>query len=57
MIFHYIKKLKQEGKPFSGEHECYQCGIKLVFNDRDYSFSSSSLRKCVVEAETEKILR
>ena len=49
--------VEYEGKPFSGEHECYQRGIELVFNGRDHSFSSSSLRKRVVEAETEKLLR
>jgi len=49
--------VEYEGKPFSGEHECYQRGIELVFNGRDHSFSSSSLRRRVAEAETEKLLR
>jgi len=49
--------VEYEGKPFSGEHECYQRGIELVFNGRDHSFSSSSLRKRVVEAETVKALK
>ena len=31
-------------------------GIEIVFNGRDHSFSSSSLRKRVVAAETEKVL-
>jgi glycerol-3-phosphate cytidylyltransferase len=48
--------VEYEGKPFSGEQECYQRGIELVFNGRDHSFSSSSLRKRVVEAETFKLL-
>ena len=49
--------VEYEGKPFSGEAECYQRGIQLVFNGRDHSFSSSSLRKRVAHAETEKLLK
>jgi len=44
-------------KPFSGDAECYARGIKIVFNGRDHSFSSSSLRKRVAAAEAEKALR
>jgi len=44
-------------KPFTGQEECYNRGIELVFNGRDHSFSSSSLRKRVVEAESLKALR
>lgn len=43
-------------KQFSGRDECYDRGIELVFNKRDHSFSSSSLRKRVVAAESHKIL-
>jgi len=43
-------------KDFSGRDECYDRGIEIVYNDRDHSFSSSSLRKRVVAAETEKVL-
>jgi glycerol-3-phosphate cytidylyltransferase len=43
-------------KNFTGRDECYDRGIELVFNSRDHSFSSSSLRKRVVAAETEKVL-
>ena len=43
-------------KDFTGRDECYDRGIELVFNGRDHSFSSSSLRKRVVAAETEKVL-
>jgi glycerol-3-phosphate cytidylyltransferase len=43
-------------KQFSGDEECYQRKIELVFNKRDHSFSSSSLRRRVVAAETEKAL-
>ena len=42
---------------FSGMEECGMRGIELVFNGRDHSFSSSSLRKRVVEAETFKALK
>ena len=42
---------------FSGMEECGMRGIELVFNGRDHSFSSSSLRKRVAHAETEKLLK
>lgn len=42
---------------FTGREECLHRGIELVFNGRDHSFSSSSLRKRVAHAETEKLLR
>ena len=38
-------------KPFTGERECADRGIELVFNERDHSFSSSSLRKRVADAQ------
>ena len=44
-------------KEFTGAHECYARGIELIFNKRDHSFSSSSLRKRVVQAELEKDLK
>lgn len=43
-------------KDFTGRDECYDRGIEIVFNDRDHSFSSSSLRRRVVAAESHKIL-
>ena len=46
-----------EDKDFSGRGECYDRGIELIFNSRDHSFSSSSLRKRVVAAETFKVLK
>jgi glycerol-3-phosphate cytidylyltransferase len=49
--------VEYEGKPFTGEQEGYTRGIELVFNGRDHSFSSSSLRKRVVEAETFKAIK
>lgn len=44
-------------KHFSGLDECCQRNIELIFNSRDHSFSSSSLRKRVAEAETIKALK
>ena len=49
-----ILGVEYEDKDFSGKEECYHRGIELIFNGRDHSFSSSSLRKRVVEAETRK---
>ena len=43
-------------KSFTGDAECYSRGIQIVFNGRDHSFSSSSLRKRVAQAETVKAL-
>lgn len=42
---------------FTGRAECNHRNIELVFNQRDHSFSSSSLRKRVAQAEIEKGLR
>jgi len=44
-------------KSFTGDSECYTRGIVLVFNKRDHSFSSSSLRKRVAAAEADRALR
>ena len=52
-----ILGVEYEGKDFSGQNECYDRGIEIVFNRRDHSFSSSSLRKRVVAAETFKRLK
>ena len=41
-------------KDFTGKEICHDRGIELVFNSRDHSFSSSSLRKRVSEAENRK---
>ena len=51
-----ILGVEYEHKDFTGKSECYQRDIELVFNSRDHSFSSSSLRKRVVAAEVEKEL-
>lgn len=49
--------VEYQEKEFTGREECYMRNIELIFNGRDHSFSSSSLRKRVVEAETFKALR
>jgi glycerol-3-phosphate cytidylyltransferase len=51
-----ILGVEYEDKEFTGKGECYRRGIECIFNSRDHSFSSSSLRKRVVEAETFKVL-
>lgn len=46
--------VEYQGTDFSGKAECNKRGIEIVFNGRDHSFSSSSLRKRVVTSEREK---
>jgi len=41
-------------KEFTGRAICERRGIELIFNSRDHSFSSSSLRKRVFEAHQSK---
>jgi glycerol-3-phosphate cytidylyltransferase len=41
-------------KEFTGKYECELRGIEIVFNGRDHSFSSSSLRKRVYDSESNK---
>ena len=52
-----ILGVEYQDRDFSGQYECQMRGIEIVFNGRDHSFSSSSLRKRVAQAETEKALR
>lgn len=52
-----ILGVEYETQDFTGRDECYDRGIEVVFNGRDHSFSSSSLRRRVVEAETMKALK
>ena len=49
--------VEYEETNFTGRMECELRDIELVFNGRDHSFSSSSLRKRVAHAETEKLLK
>jgi len=41
-------------KPFTGREEGQRRGIRPVFNGRDHSFSSSSLRRRVVDQHNQK---
>jgi glycerol-3-phosphate cytidylyltransferase len=41
-------------KEFTGKQICVNRGIEIVYNGRDHSFSSSSLRKRVAQAEGNK---
>lgn len=41
-------------KPFTGKAICKDRGIKMVYNGRDHSFSSTSLRKRVYEIENDR---
>jgi glycerol-3-phosphate cytidylyltransferase len=52
-----ILGIEYADKDYSGRQECYQRGIEIVFNERDHSFSSSSLRKRVAQAENMRLLK
>jgi len=45
--------VEYKGKDFTGKDLAKQRGIKIVYNGRDHSFSSTSLRNRVVEAQKE----
>ena len=49
-----ILGVEYKDKDFTGRNICEQRGIEIVYNGRDHSFSSSSLRKRVAEAERNK---
>lgn len=49
-----ILGVEYQNSEFSGKKECVARGIELIYNGRDHSFSSSSLRKRVAEAEKTK---
>lgn len=49
-----ILGVEYKDRAFTGKEICEKRGIELVFNGRDHSFSSSSLRKRVAEAEANK---
>lgn len=50
-----ILGVEYEEKDFTGRKICIERGIELVFNKRDHSFSSSSLRKRVAQAQNQTI--
>jgi glycerol-3-phosphate cytidylyltransferase len=49
-----ILGVEYEHKDFTGRDICLGRGIEIVYNGRDHSFSSSSLRKRVAESENSK---
>ena len=51
-----VKVMGEEykGKGFTGKQICKDRGIKLIYNGRDHSFSSTSLRKRVYKIENEQ---
>lgn len=49
-----ILGIEYADKEFTGKQICIDRGIEIVYNGRDHSFSSSSLRKRVAEAESKK---
>jgi glycerol-3-phosphate cytidylyltransferase len=49
--------VEYEHTDFTGKAECSVRDIDLVFNGRDHSFSSSSLRKRVAHAESLKLMK
>lgn len=51
-----ILGVEYQDKDFTGRNICEQRGIEIVYNGRDHSFSSSSLRKRVAEAEAKSKL-
>jgi glycerol-3-phosphate cytidylyltransferase len=52
-----ILGVEYKDKNYTGREEGDMRGIRPIFNGRDHSFSSSSLRRRVVEAETMKVLK
>lgn len=46
-----ILGVEYQDRDFTGRDICARRGIELIFNSRDHSFSSSSLRKRVAAAE------
>ena len=49
-----ILGVEYRDKEFTGRDICISRDIELIYNKRDHSFSSSSLRKRVAEAENKK---
>ena len=45
-----ILGVEYQTKDFTGKEICTKRGIEIVFNGRDHAFSSSSLRKRIVDA-------
>jgi len=49
-----ILGIEYANKEFTGKEICENRNIKIIYNGRDHSFSSSSLRKRVAETERQK---
>lgn len=49
-----ILGVEYKDKDFTGKEICKARGIEIIYNGRDHSFSSSSLRKRVANAEMNK---
>jgi glycerol-3-phosphate cytidylyltransferase len=49
-----ILGIEYADKDFSGKEICERRNIKIIYNGSDHSFSSSSLRKRILEAEQKK---
>ena len=49
-----ILGVEYQSQDFTGRKEGSEKGIEHVFNSRDHSFSSSSLRKRVAESQKDK---
>ena len=49
-----ILGVEYQDKDFTGKQICEQLGIEIVYNSRDHSFSSSDLRRRVVEHENSR---
>lgn len=49
-----ILGIEYADKSFTGKEICQSRNIEIVYNSRDHSFSSSNLRKRVVQAEKDK---
>jgi glycerol-3-phosphate cytidylyltransferase len=52
-----ILGVEYEEQGYTGKQEGWTRGIESIFNKRDHSFSSSSLRKRVAWAESERLLK
>jgi glycerol-3-phosphate cytidylyltransferase len=49
-----ILGVEYANQDFTGKQICEKRNIKIIYNGRDHSFSSSSLRKRILEAEQQK---
>ena len=50
-----ILGVEYKDRDFSGKDICEKRNIKIVYNGRDHSFSSTSLRKRILETEQQQL--